>query len=82
MKKWYFVRRLRAPDEESNAPTLEIQLLDQMGRAADFQALRESDKDATLAGEPVPEPVIQAAQKMAPGSGSYVDATGQETPAF
>jgi hypothetical protein len=66
---WWFVTR--------DGDTCEVQLLDEHGVAAATASFFAGTAGVEVAGQSVPESVVQVAEGCAPGSGQYVDSSGR-----
>ena len=78
----FFVRHTTLDPLNRDAATLEVQMLDDEGRAR-ASVLFPASVDRVLIGDyEVPILVIRAAAETEMGAGRFVDAEGKETPPY
>lgn len=81
-REWYFVRRLQPFERAGQKERIEVQLLDDAGRALAVGYATESSADLVIDSHPIPRAVIEAAKARREGDGTYVGADGKSLPPF
>ncbi len=81
-REWYFVRRIRPQERPGSSERLEIQILDDEGRAVSVGYVGTGTSQLTVDGHVIPAAVIEAARRREEGQGEYVGPNGQSLPPF
>ena len=81
-REWYFVRKLRPHERLDLSEQFEIQVLDDVGRAAAVGYIGEESTELVISGKSIPRAVLEAAKRRQEGSGEYVGPDGNCLPPF
>ncbi|NLI47387.1 MAG: SMI1/KNR4 family protein [Acidobacteria bacterium] len=81
-REWYFIRKLRSHEQPERRQRIEIQVLDDAGKAEAVGYIDEETDSLEINGVVIPWEILQVAQSKDYGQGDYVDSEGNSIEPF